>query len=165
MPINNINYLNTIIYKICSKDITIKDIYVGSTTNFISRKREHKKNCNKETSKEYNNYKYKFIRDNGGWDNWEMILVEKYPCNSNLEARKREKEICEQLTATLNKQSPYTDQKEYSKKYYEEKKYKKTPYYNTKILCECGFTSCIRTYKRHLKNKLHQKNMILKNNS
>ena len=159
MPKNNIDYTKSLIYKLCCKDNNIKDVYIGSTTNFISRKREHKKNCNKGTSKEYNNKKYIFIRENGGWDNWEMILIEKYPCNDNLELRKREREIFEINKSTLNSEIPYMDKKEYHKKYYSEDRHKKTNFYNAKIICECGFVSCKRTYKRHLQNKLHAKNM------
>ena len=38
MPKKEINYQNTIIYKIRCKDLNIKDVYVGHTTNFIQRK-------------------------------------------------------------------------------------------------------------------------------
>ena len=159
MPLCNINYQNLVIYKLCCKDPLISDIYVGSTTNFISRKREHKKNCNTNTSKEYETYKYQFIRENGGWDNWDMILIEKYPCNDNLEARKKETEIMLELKATLNKERPYTDHKEYAKQYYSSGRHKTTKSFTEKITCECGFISCKRTYKRHLNNKLHAQNM------
>lgn len=165
MPLKKINYQNLVIYKLCCKDVNVKDIYIGSTTNFTSRKREHKKNCNKETSKEYNQYKYQFIRNNGGWDNWDMILIEKYPCNDNLEARKKETEFVNLLKASLNKELPYQNKIEYHKKYLEEGRHKLTNYYNEKVHCECGFISCKRTFKRHLKNKLHLKNLEEKNSS
>ena len=29
------------------------------------------------------------MRDNGGWQNWSMIEIEKYPCNDQQEATKR----------------------------------------------------------------------------
>ena len=44
--------------------------------------------------------------DSGGWPNWSMILVEKYPCNDQLDATKRERYWYEQLNATLNSQVP-----------------------------------------------------------
>ena len=37
----NKKYMNTLIYKICCKDETIKDIYIGQTTNFDVRKFYH----------------------------------------------------------------------------------------------------------------------------
>ena len=46
MPKTEIDYSNTIIYKIVCKDQNIKDIYVGHTTNFVQRKHAHKQNCN-----------------------------------------------------------------------------------------------------------------------
>ena len=49
---------------------------------------------------------YEFIRKNGGWDNWDMILIETIKCENNLEARKKEREHLEQLGATLNKERP-----------------------------------------------------------
>ena len=41
MPRVEIDYSNTIIYKISCKDTSITDIYVGHTTNFIQRKHTH----------------------------------------------------------------------------------------------------------------------------
>ena len=34
MPISKIKYLQTVIFKIVSKDLNIKDTYIGSTTDF-----------------------------------------------------------------------------------------------------------------------------------
>ena len=65
-----IDYVKTIIYKICCNDETIKECYVGHTTNFKQRKIEHKFACCNENSKSYNCKVYSFIRDNGGFNNW-----------------------------------------------------------------------------------------------
>ena len=45
MPKVEIDYSNTIIYKISCKDIAIKEVYVGHTTNFVQRKHTHKQSC------------------------------------------------------------------------------------------------------------------------
>ena len=45
MPKIEIDYSNTIIYKITCKDSTVKDVYVGHTTNFVQRKHSHKQSC------------------------------------------------------------------------------------------------------------------------
>ena len=66
MPKNIIDYTKTIIYKICCKDPLVKDIYVGSTTNFIKRKNNHKTRCFNNNSKDYNMYVYEFIRNSVG---------------------------------------------------------------------------------------------------
>ena len=42
MPRLAVDYLNTIIYKIVCKDLSISDVYVGQTTNFTKRKSQHK---------------------------------------------------------------------------------------------------------------------------
>ena len=75
MPKTDINYSNTIIYKIICKDISIKDIYIGHTTNFIQRKYAHKIACK---TIQNNLRLYRYIRDNGGWENWDMIQIEIY---------------------------------------------------------------------------------------
>ena len=133
MPIKNINYSKTIIYKICCNDLNITDCYIGHTTDFKSRKNSHKYKCNKEGSKGYNSRLYQYIRDNGGWDNWSMILIEEYNCNNKLEALKRERELIEELKSTLNFEIPSRTNKEYrednkdkilekNKEYYEDNK-------------------------------------------
>jgi hypothetical protein len=113
MPRLAINYNNTIVYKIVCKDVNIKECYVGHTTKFATRKNEHKYACNTPESKKYNIYIYTFIRNNGGWDNWSMIEVEKYPCENKLEAEKRERYWVETLKAELNKIVPSRTVKEY----------------------------------------------------
>ena len=129
MPVKNIDYSKTIIYKICCNDLNVKEIYVGSTCNFIKRKSKHKDSCNNIKSKQYNYKLYQFIRDNQGWENFSMIEIEKYSCNDNNEARSRERYWYEQLNATLNMVIPITtkeEQKEYEKEYKQEynKKYR-----------------------------------------
>lgn len=106
-----VNYNNSIIYKIVCKDINVKEIYVGSTTNFNRRKQGHKFNYN---NSKRNGYKvYQYIINNQGWDNFDMILVEKYECNDKLELLKRERYWIETLGATLNKIIPTRSDKEY----------------------------------------------------
>jgi hypothetical protein len=107
MPKNTIDYNNTIIYKIVCNDLTIQDVYVGSTTNFTKRKHTHKNNCISEKYHNHNLKVYEFIRNNGGWSNWSMIEIEKYPCNNKIEAEKRERYWYEELNAKLNSRIPY----------------------------------------------------------
>jgi hypothetical protein len=113
MPRTKINYSNTSIYKLCCKDLNITDIYIGSTTDMRKRKCCHKTDCNNEISKNYNFNVYQFIRNNCGWDNWDMIEVEKYNAIDGYDARKRERHWIEELKATLNMIIPTRTQKEY----------------------------------------------------
>lgn len=102
MPKKIMNYENTFIYKICCKDVTITEVYVGHTTNFKQRKSGHKLNCNNEKNKNYNCFVYKFIREHGGWYNWDMVLIENINCKCRLEALQQERYYVEILNASLN---------------------------------------------------------------
>ena len=113
MPKKAIDFSKTIIYKIVCNDLSITDCYIGHTTDFTKRKSCHKSRCNNANCKEYNLNVYQFIRNNGGWDNWCMIEIEKYACNNNNESCTREKYWLEILNATLNKQIPSRTQTEY----------------------------------------------------
>jgi hypothetical protein len=129
MPRKEIDYSNTIIYKLCCKNPEIKDIYVGHTTDFTKRKCQHKYCCNNENSLSHNLNVYKFIRDNGNWDNWEMIMVEQYPCQNKLEAHERERHWLETLNAKLNCQIPTRTKKEWRNEHEDEiVEYKKIYY-------------------------------------
>lgn len=136
MPKDNIDYSNTIIYKIYCKDDSITDIYVGHTTNFNVRKYQHKNACNncKINTKIYNS-----IRANGGWDNWDMVEIAKYNCKDSTEARIKEQYHYEQLKASLNSCPPYVD--------------------SNKFYCEtCDIQSTNLTqYNNHIKSNSHLK--------
>ena len=41
------SYQNSVIYKIECNDINIKECYIGSTRDFLARKRDHKYFCNR----------------------------------------------------------------------------------------------------------------------
>ena len=101
MPRKQIDYSKTHFYKIVCKDISITDCYVGHTTDFTKRKNHHKRNCYNQKSKNFTNYVYQFIRENGGWDNFDMVIVKIQECENSLEARRIEREFVEQLQATL----------------------------------------------------------------
>ena len=168
------DYSKGLIYKLCCKDTNIKEIYIGSTTNFRVRKRKHKQSCNNPNHIEYNTIKSKFIREHGGWENWEMILVEYYNATDRLDLRKRERYWYDELSANLNSAKPYRsveERKKYEKEYYEENKEKmkenyennkekmKENYENNKekMTCDCGTDLFKHNYKKHLKSKKHIK--------
>ena len=113
MPRTSVNYQNTIIYKIVCNDLNVKDLYVGHTTDFKRRKSQHKSNCINEKSNRYNLKIYQTIRQNGGWNDWKMIEIEKYPCNDSNEATSRERLWFETLEAKLNMIFPQRSKNEY----------------------------------------------------
>ena len=108
-----VNYQNSVIYKLCCKDPNITYIYIGSTTSFRHRKCAHKTKCNNEKDRGYNTPVYQFIRQNGGWMNWDMVEVEKYKATDKSDLHKRERYWLESLGATLNKYIPTRSVKEY----------------------------------------------------
>ena len=117
MAKQNVNYQNTKMYKIVCKNLAITDCYAGHTTEFRRRKSQHKHSCNTPEDKKYNYPVYKFIRENGGWDNWQIIEIEKFPCNDANEARARERYHYEKLNANLNGNVPNRSNKEYNDKW------------------------------------------------
>ena len=122
MPRKAIDYSNGLVYKLCCKDTTITEIYVGSTTNFTKRKHSHHLNCICPVVKAYNKKAHLFIRENGGWENWNMVLIEYYPCETELELGRRENYWIYELQASLNCRTPpmYGTVKEYYEAHKEE---------------------------------------------
>jgi len=130
MPKLPTDYSQTIIYKIVCNDLTINDVYVGHTTNFIKRKSYHKYHSLDDNLKLYKN-----IRDNGGWSCFSMIELEKYKCVDANEARARERYWYEVLNANLNSKKPLISEyeiieynKEYQKEYWVKNKNKLKTY-------------------------------------
>ena len=113
MPKVPLNFQNTVIYKIVCNDLNIEDVYVGHTTNFTKRKCSHKSASTNQNCLKYNIKIYKTIREHGGFENWSMIEIEKYPCNDLQEASKKERYYFELLNARLNMVNPSRSQKEY----------------------------------------------------
>jgi hypothetical protein len=114
MPKTIPDYSKSCIYKLLHKeDFNNENIYVGSTTNFIQRKKCHKQTCNNTNDKCYNMNLYQHIRENGGWENWCMIQIEPFSCNSKKELEARERYWIETLKSKLNCVIPTRTQREY----------------------------------------------------
>jgi predicted GIY-YIG superfamily endonuclease len=147
-------------YKIVSKDLDNNYIYVGSTTDFAKRKSSHKTNCINENNKFYNIKVYKMIRENGGWNEFEMIEIEKYPCNDSNESTARERYWKEYFNANMNTQIPgiYNELgiKEYTKQHHEKNKQKIHDRKNKKFNCECCGKYTDANRHQHIKSKKHQ---------
>ena len=111
MPKKQIDYTNTHIYKICCLDIMIKETFIGHTTNLTKMKYSHKRNATQNTKESFS-YLYQFIKSNGGWENWDMVLIEKIECKNSLEAKKRTRFWIENLQAKLNKKNPCLSEEE-----------------------------------------------------
>ena len=188
MPKLPVDYSKTIIYKLVKyDDYDNENIYIGSTTDFVKRKCNHKIGCNNEKSKEYNLKKNQYIRNNGGWNEWNMIEIEKFPCNDGNEARAREEYWRCHFNAQLNtlrayrtaeQKKTYNKEKndrnkdkrlehyeqnrdellEQNKAYYEKNKDKILEKNSQQITCECG---CIITKGNLTAHRKTQKHLLL----
>ena len=111
MPKTSIDYSKTIIYKI--EHVENEDlVYVGHTTCWDKRKCKHESNYYNEGGTHYNLKLYKMIRDNGGWNMFRMIEVEKFPCVDKREAERRENEVMKDLKANMNTYKSYLTKEE-----------------------------------------------------
>jgi len=124
MPRKPIDYSKTVMYKIVCNDLAVTDCYVGSTTDFICRKNEHKHACNISTKTNHHLKIYQTIRANGGWENWSMIEIEKFSCQDKNEATERERYWFETLNANMNTVNPNRSnlEREHTEKYKKSRK-------------------------------------------
>ena len=171
-----------IMYKIiCNTDDNL--IYIGSTTNFKCRKNQHKESCNNLKSEKYNYKIYENIRNNGGWENWNMQAIEIYNTDNKIKARIRETKLMEDYKSNLNMRKSYISQeekKEYKIEYDKNKNkdyylIKSKEYYNNNkeeinkrrkelIICECRCEIRKDTLKRHKRSLKHIKFITETNN-
>ena len=108
-----VNYNQSIIYKLCCLDPNITEIYIGSTTNKYRRKQQHKSTCNNLNGKMYNIFVYQFIREHGGFSNWDMVIIEEFNATDKNDLHKQERHWIETLKSTLNKHIPTRTKNEY----------------------------------------------------
>ena len=94
------------VYKLVCKDINVQECYVGSTGNTRIRKCRHKSDCNNVNGKNFNFRVYQYIRENDGFQNWELVVLETVQYNKKYELKARERHNLELLRATLNTQTP-----------------------------------------------------------
>jgi len=136
--VSKIDYSKGLIYKLCCKDPIIENIYIGSTTNFRVRKNKHKSDCNNTSSKGFNYNVYRFIRENGGFENWDMILIENYNCNSKKELDSKEREYVDKLKPSLNTIIPSRTNKEWQEDNKDKINLKKKKFYqrNTNLISQ-----------------------------
>jgi hypothetical protein len=100
-----VDYSNTIIYKI--QHISNEDlIYIGATTDFRHRKSAHKSQSNNynTTTLTGKTILYKTIKENGGWENFRMIEIKKFPCKDKRESDAEEFKMIQEMKAIMNYQ-------------------------------------------------------------
>jgi len=99
------NYQNGKIYKLI--DYTNDNIYIGSTTQTLSRRKSKHITDSKNYGKKYNNKLVKYsshsIIQNGNFD---IILLQSFPCKNKDELRMKEQEYIEN-NICINSQRSY----------------------------------------------------------
>lgn len=109
------------IYEISCNDDAIQQVYIGHTDNFEERMNCHKNNSNNKNAKKIQHV-HVFIKEHGGWNNWNMKIIDTIECEDREDARMREQYWMNQKnTLGLNVNRAYVSEK----KKYIEKKYQK----------------------------------------
>ena len=180
------DYSKSLIYQIKCKDPSITKMYIGSTVDHYQRNATHKSRCINPTDEFHNLKVYIFIREHGsGWDNWEMVELYKYPCNSLKELIAEEGRASDNYNSELNKNKPGRSKPEYDRDHSEERKeylngkskewyaenretaqegareryYARQEELNTQTPCECGVSIAKQNLTRHRTTPTHKKRM------
>ena len=142
------DFKNAVIYKIVCNDSKIKELYVGSTCSYRSRKSLHKNSTEYPDSPGHTRNLYNFIRENGGWSNFSMIPIFKYTdCKSRMDLKIKQGYYMDLLNSTLNKKIHIQEKKD------------KTGYIyvRPKIICECGTSVLKQNINKHRTSLKHLK--------
>jgi len=158
--------------------------YVGSTVNLKNRMRSHKSDCYNEKGERHNLLLYKYIRENGGWSEWIVSVLECIEDCDRFKLFELEQKWIDEIKPSLNccKAPTGFSKEEYDKQYREKnkehikeqsKQYKEKnkehikeqkkqyrehnkEHINQKHNCACGgkYTSSHKSH--HFKTKKHQ---------
>lgn len=151
-----------IIYKIYSD--YCNDFYIGSTKNIIKRINAHKSSCYNTNNQKYNLKIYQIIRNNGGWEKWNVKVIDTIKNISKRQAQQKEEEWRQQLNPQLNIIKAYTTieqkkefQKDYKKNYREENKEKvKEQKHNEYINNKEKYQESMKIYREENKEKIKE---------
>ena len=113
------DFTNSIIYHI--RHIESKEVvYVGSTTKFSQRKTSHKYRCNDKEARQFTTPIYCHIRDNGGFDYFEVIPIKSLKLENKTQLLIAEQEEMDKHQNLANRQKAHTtieERNEHHKKY------------------------------------------------
>ena len=126
-------------------------IYIGYSTNFHKRKQNHKSDCLNPTSDRLHLPIYKHIRENGGFDKYEFVVLEE--SKDNIKFKEREYTDKYGLDNLLNVAGGNTglSREEYKKLYRDNSKNK----INEKFNCCCGGRYTRANKAEHFRSKKH----------
>jgi len=105
-------YSTSTIYKISCLDSSKSHIiYIGGTTNFINRQSSHYYALNDRRKKDRT--LYKFMKENGGFNNFCFTILGEYCLNSKAELIKKEEEFIRLYSPKLNMNHAARNRTEY----------------------------------------------------
>jgi hypothetical protein len=145
--------------------------YIGSCKDFHKRTNKHRFNCSNPNSTNYHHKVYQFMRENGGFDNFDFVEICK--CEND-KLREMEQYHIDFIKPSLNEINATCDKKEYKKKWelenYDEQRQKARYYYHNnkseirsklskKIVCDCGKTYTYGHRNRHFSSMYHLKHL------
>ncbi len=151
MNINENIYNTSKIYKLISSQT--QDIYIGSTTQkyLCNRKANHKYHYNKWLEgKHHYISSFELLK----YDDCQIVLIEKYNCNTNDELNAREQYWIEKLNC-INRHRAKKD-KNYDKEWFKKRNEKN----KEKMICECGCKIAKSYYYQHIKTKKHKERIF-----
>ena len=152
------------IYIIKCKDPDIDRCYVGQTGNYPNRCKQHKYHSSFNGSAAYHRPIYQYIRDNGGFSNFKIDILQ------TVEAEQKTIDKVEAFYIrkfkSLNYQIPARTRKQYhidnrqklnsaSNQYYYANREILTEKKKESFLCSCGSTYTRSHKARHLKSDKH----------
>ena len=163
-------------------DTEWENIYIGSTCSLRDRIGKHKYCCYRDIRPEYNYKVYKYIRENGDWDNFEVLVLEECeveklkrleqsymdvykPTLNSVYALGRDKERSKRNRKNYHKvwsENNKCKLDEYKKEWYENNKKRLLERAKEKFECECGSILTRQCKARHLKSKKHQDYLLNK---
>ena len=161
------------VYKIVCRDKEITEFYIGSSMNFHKRKIQHKNSSNNLNSRNYCLPLYMFINVNGGFENWEIVVIKEYKFITKKELNINEQYYIDLLKPNLNRNNAYGKDEEYysnnkrtiklsnklyklnnSDKVKENNKIYRSKYNKIKDNCpQCGEEMLKSSITRHIKRK------------
>lgn len=155
MPRKPINLTRCVVYVLKYNNIVY---YVGSTNNLYLRTSLHKSLC-KNTK--CHTKLYTFMRENGGFDNWDLEIIQTYTdCKSLQELHWHEREYYDIINPELNTLKPCLSQdekREYATIHHNLYRNKNLERMSKSHDCLCGGRFTQEQISTHKKSKRHQK--------
>jgi len=153
-------YSNMCIYQIVCKDPKITDCFVGHTNDIKSRNETISKECSNMKCSSYNTPINQFLRNNGGWDNFNIEVLQYVSCSTLFEVLQIKQNNIKACNANLNTIVPSRTKKEWHVDHLAQVTEYQKEYHKQKAIhgkCDCGGSFCYGHKLRHERSMKHQK--------